>query len=312
MKRFGWTGALVALFVLGLAVNGVMPGLAGVSALFGTTTQSSVALVTGTGDFTYDGQTVHASSFPNMGNGDNGKLLWIRTPLNFDCAPGSLTVSEKKVFGGGPLTYTFTVGNGSDPAVASGSVIVGVLVHSGNEFNILSAEWATNGSAVTVALDKGYSNAAVFSCAPVRTGTTDTTDTTDSTSTSYTTDTTDTTDSSTTETTGTATTESTKTVTVTQPVTTVQTVTQPGGATTVTLPAQTVTQTTPGGVQTVTTPGQTVTTPGQTVTTPGTTVTVPGKTVAAPRQPAAKPATKPHGGVLAAHATLGKRLAHTK
>jgi len=290
MKRFGWTGALVALFVLGLAVNGVMPGLAGVSALFGTTTQSSVALVTGTGDFTYDGQTVHASSFPNMGNGDNGKLLWIRTPLNFDCAPGSLTVSEKKVFGGGPLTYTFTVGNGSDPAVASGSVIVGVLVHSGNEFNILSAEWATDGSAVTVALDKGYSNAAVFSCTPVRTGTTDTTDTTDS---------------STTETTGTATTESTKTVTATQPVTTVQTVTQPGGATTVTLPAQTVTQTTPGGVQTVTTPGQTV-------TTPGTTVTVPGKTVAAPRQPAAKPATKPRGGVLAAHATLGKRLAHTK
>jgi hypothetical protein len=293
MKRFGWIGALVALFVLGLAVNGVMPGLAGVSALFGTTTQSSGALVTGTGDFTYDGQTVHESSFPNMGNGDNGKLRWVRTPLNFDCAPGSLTVSEKKVFGGGPLTYTFTVGNGSDPAVASGSVIVGVLVHSGNEFNILSAEWATDGSAVTVALDKGYSNAAVFSCTPVRTGTT------------YTTDTTDTTDSSTTETTGTATTESTKTVTVTQPVTTVQTVTQPGGATTVTLPAQTVTQTTPGGVQTVTTPGQTV-------TTPGTTVTVPGKTVAAPRQPAPKPATKPRGGVLAAHATLGKRLAHTK
>jgi hypothetical protein len=293
MKRFGWIGALVALFVLGLAVNGVMPGLAGVSALFGTTTQSSGALVTGTGDFTYDGQTVHESSFPNMGNGDNGKLRWVRTPLNFDCAPGSLTVSEKKVFGGGPLTYTFTVGNGSDPAVASGSVIVGVLVHSGNEFNILSAEWATDGSAVTVALDKGYSNAAVFSCTPVRTGTTSTTDTTD------------TTDSSTTETTGTATTESTKTVTVTQPVTTVQTVTQPGGATTVTLPAQTVTQTTPGGVQTVTTPGQTV-------TTPGTTVTVPGKTVAAPRQPAAKPATKPRGGVLAAHATLGKRLAHTK
>jgi hypothetical protein len=290
MKRFGWIGALVALFVLGLSVNGVMPGLAGVSALFGTTTQNSGALVTGTGDFTYDGQTVHESSFPNMGNGDNGKLRWVRTPLNFDCAPGSLTVSEKKVFGGGPLTYTFTVGNGSDPAVASGSVIVGVLVHSGNEFNILSAEWATDGSAVTVALDKGYSNAAVFSCTPVRTGTTDTTDTTDS---------------STTETTGTATTESTKTVTVTQPVTTVQTVTQPGGATTVTLPAQTVTQTTPGGVQTVTTPGQTV-------TTPGTTVTVPGKTVAAPRQPAAKPATKPRGGVLAAHATLGKRLAHTK
>jgi hypothetical protein len=293
MKRFGWIGALVALFVLGLAVNGVMPGLAGVSALFGTTTQSSGALVTGTGDFTYDGQTVHESSLPNMGNGDNGKLRWVRTPLNFDCAPGSLTVSEKKVFGGGPLTYTFTVGNGSDPAVASGSVIVGVLVHSGNEFNILSAEWATDGSAVTVALDKGYSNAAVFFCTPVRTGTT------------YTTDTTDTTDSSTTETTGTATTESTKTVTVTQPVTTVQTVTQPGGATTVTLPAQTVTQTTPGGVQTVTTPGQTV-------TTPGTTVTVPGKTVAAPRHPAAKPATKPRGGVLAAHATLGKRLAHTK
>jgi hypothetical protein len=290
MKRFGWIGALVALFVLGLAVNGVMPGLAGVSALFGTTTQSSGVLVTGTGDFTYDGQTVHASSFPNMGNGDNGKLRWVRTPLNFDCAPGSLTVSEKRVFGSGPLTYTFTVGNGSDPAVASGSVIVGVLVHSGNEFNILSAEWATDGSAVTVALDKGYSNAAVFSCTPVRTGTTDTTGTTDS---------------STTETTGTATTESTKTVTVTQPVTTVQTVTQPGGATTVTLPAQTVTQTTPGGVQTVTTPGQTV-------TTPGTTVTVPGTTVVAPRQPAAKPATKPRGGVLAAHATLGKRLAHTK
>jgi hypothetical protein len=216
--------------------------------------------------------------------------------LNFDCAPGSLTVSEKKVFGGGPLTYTFTVGNGSDPAVANGSVIVGVLVHSGNEFNIVSAEWATDGSAVTVALDKGYSNAAVFSCTPVRTATTDTTGTTD---------TTDTTDSTTTETTGTTATESTKTVTVTQPVTTVQTITQPGGATTVTLPGQTVTQTTPGGVQTVTTPGQTV-------TTPGTTVTVPGKTVAAPRQPAAKPATKPHGGVLAAHATLGKRLAHTK
>jgi hypothetical protein len=308
MKRFGWIGALVALFVLGLAVNGVMPGLAGVSALFGTTTQSSGALVTGTGDFTYDGQTVHESSFPNMGNGDNGKLRWARTPLNFDCAPGSLTVSEKKVFGGGPLTYTFTVGNGSDPTVASGSVIVGVLVHSGNEFNIVSAEWATDGSAVTVSLDKGYSNAAVFSCTPVRTGTTattDTTDTTDSTSTAHTTDTTDTTDSTTTETTGATTTESTKTVTVTQPVTTVQTVTQPGGATTVTLPAQTVTQTTPGGVQTVTTPGQTV-------TMPGTTVTVPGKTVAAPRQPAAKPATEPRGGVLAAHATLGKRLAHTK
>ena len=61
MKRIASFGALVALFVLGLAVNGVVPGLAGIGALLGTTTQTDGGLDLGTGDFTYDGQTVPQS-----------------------------------------------------------------------------------------------------------------------------------------------------------------------------------------------------------------------------------------------------------
>jgi len=112
----------------------------------------------GTGDFTYDGQTVAQSSWPNMGNADNGKLKWLKTPLSFSCTAGSLTVSDKKEYSGEQLTDTFTA--------PQGTVLVGVLVHSGEDFNFVSDSWAADGSSATVTLDKGYSNSAIFYCTP--------------------------------------------------------------------------------------------------------------------------------------------------
>jgi hypothetical protein len=251
------------LLLMGLATVGCLGFgaafvLAGSKAGPPTTSTVSDSATTSPGDFTYDGQTIPYSSWASdMGNASGGKLVYVTTPFSFDCTQGSLTVSAKKVFDSLspiPTVYTFTVGAGSDPVVPDGSVIVGVAIHSGNDFNVNTSEWVSDGSQVKIGLDKGFSNAKVFSCTPVG-GTTTSTTTTATTETS----------------------ESVTTITTTVPTT----VTVPN--TTVTLPAETVTNVT---TITVTTPASTVTLPGSTtvVTVSGstTTVTLPGSTVTVP------------------------------
>jgi hypothetical protein len=134
--------------------------------IFGiTVATASSANVTGgtvgTGDFTYDGQTVPQSAWPNMGDASGGKLQWIKSPLTFDCANGTLMVSDKKEYGGEQLTDTFTA--------PTGKVLVGVLIHSGINFTIDTATstWASDGSSATIDISKGYSNSAIFYCTPV-------------------------------------------------------------------------------------------------------------------------------------------------
>jgi hypothetical protein len=142
---------LAALGLAGSAAAYLIP--AGVSAVMGTTTQTAT-LDVGTGDFTYDGQTVAVSSWPNMGN--LAYVKWVRTPLHFDCAPGTLAVTDKTTYEQEQSTLTF--------APPAGSVIVGVLVKSGSSFDFASAAWAEDGSAATVTITQGYSGTAVFYC----------------------------------------------------------------------------------------------------------------------------------------------------
>jgi hypothetical protein len=234
-----------------------------------TTVSDSATTTPGAGDFTYDGQTIPYSSWASdMGDASGGKLVYVQTPFSFDCTPGSLTASAKKdLDGDNLLVYTFTVGAGSDPAVPAGSVIVGVGIHSGNAFSVISSEWVSDGSQVEITISKYYSNVKVFYCTP-SSGTTTIGGTT------YT-----------------STIISTTTTTITQATTETETV--PG--TTVTLPAETITKpvtvtvsipavtvTTPGTTTVVTVPAgatTTVTLPTQTVTLPTSTVTLPGETV---------------------------------
>jgi hypothetical protein len=142
---------LAALGLAGSAAAYLIP--AGVSAVTGTTTQTAT-LDVGTGDFTYDGQTLAVSSWPNMGN--LAYVKWVRTPLHFACAPGTLAVTGKTTYGREQLTSTF--------APPAGSVIVGVLIKSGSKFDIASAAWAEDGSAATVTITQGYSGTAIFYC----------------------------------------------------------------------------------------------------------------------------------------------------
>jgi hypothetical protein len=142
---------LTALALVGSAAAYLIP--AGVSAVTGTTTQTAT-LDVGTGDFTYDGQTVPVSSWPNMGN--LAYVKWIRTPLGFACEPGTLAVTDKTTYAQEQKTLTF--------APPGGSVIVGVLVKSGSMFDFVSAAWAEDGSAATVTVTQGYSGTAVFYC----------------------------------------------------------------------------------------------------------------------------------------------------
>lgn len=256
MRRLILSVGLATVACLGFGAAFVLAG-----SKAGSPTTSTVSDSAATGDFTYDGQTIPYSSWASdMGNASGGKLVYVTTPFSFDCASGSLTVSAKKVFESlNPITdYTFTVGAGSDPAVPDGSVIVGVAIHSGNEFSVNSSEWVSDGSRVKITLDHGFSNAKVFYCTPVGGTTTETTTTTVTTETS----------------------ESVTTITTTVPTT----VTVPN--TTVTLPAETVTNV---NTVTVTTPASTVTLPESTtvINLPPplgstTTVTLAGKTVTLP------------------------------
>jgi hypothetical protein len=152
---------LAALALVGSAAAYLIP--AGVSAVTGTTTQTAT-LDVGSGDFTYHGQTVAVSSWPNMGN--LAYVKWIRTPLDFTCELGSLAVTDKTTYGQENKTLTF--------APPTGSVIVGVLVKSGSSFDFASASWAEDGSSATVTITQGFSGTAVFYCkvaAPVATTT---------------------------------------------------------------------------------------------------------------------------------------------
>jgi hypothetical protein len=151
MKRMRGFILLVALGLAGGAASYLIP--AGLSAVMGTTTQTA-ALDVGTGDFTYDGQTVPVSSWPNMGTLDFVK--WVRTPLRFTCEAGTLAVTDKTTYGQENTTLAF--------APPAGSVIVGVLVKSGSSFDFVSAAWAEDGSAATVTITQGFSGTAVFYC----------------------------------------------------------------------------------------------------------------------------------------------------
>jgi hypothetical protein len=142
---------LMALALAGSGAAYLIP--VGVSAVTGTTTQTAT-LDVGTGDFTYHGQTVPVSSWPNMGN--LAFVKWIRTPLDFACEPGTLAVTDKTTYQQEQTTLTF--------APPAGSVIVGVLVKSGSMFDFVSAAWAEDGSAATVTITQGYSGTAVFYC----------------------------------------------------------------------------------------------------------------------------------------------------
>jgi hypothetical protein len=142
---------LAALGLVGSAAAYLIP--AGVSAVMGTTTQTTT-LDVGSTDFTYDGQTVAISSWPNLGNLDYVK--WVRTPLRFDCAPGTLAVTDKTTYAQEQSTLTF--------APPAGSVIVGVLVKSGSSFDFTSAAWAEDGSSATVTITQGFSGTAIFYC----------------------------------------------------------------------------------------------------------------------------------------------------
>jgi hypothetical protein len=151
---------LAALGLAGSAAAYLIP--VGVSAVTGTTTQTAT-LDVGTGDFTYDGQTVPVSSWPNMGN--LAFVKWVRTPLKFDCEAGTLAVTDKTTYAQEQRTLTF--------APPAGSVIVGVLVKSGSMFDFASAAWAEDGSAATVTITQGFSGTAVLYCmAAAPTGTT--------------------------------------------------------------------------------------------------------------------------------------------
>ena len=151
MQRMRGFVLLAALWVAGSAAAYLIP--AGISAVTGTTTQAG-GLATGTGDFIYDGQTVALSSWPKLGN--LAFVKWVRTPLLFDCAAGTLSVTDKTTYQQEQTTLTFT-----PPA---GSVIVGVLVKSGSAFDFVSAAWSEDGSAATVTITKGFSGSAIFYC----------------------------------------------------------------------------------------------------------------------------------------------------
>jgi hypothetical protein len=243
---------LAALALAGSAAAYLIP--AGISAVTGTTTQTTT-LDVGTGDFTYDGQTVPVSSWPNMGN--LAFVKWVRTPLHFDCAPGTLAVTDKTTYAQEQNTLTF--------APPAGSVIVGVLVKSGSSFDFIAAAWAEDGSAATVTITQGFSGTAVFYCnaaAPV--GTTTVLTTTVGTTTIVT------------------------TITLPGTTTTAPGATTTLSGTTITLPGATTTL--PG--TTITLPGTTTTLPGATTTLAGATTTVRSAPLTPPKAAKAKKAKK--------------------
>jgi hypothetical protein len=161
---------MVAMFIGGLALTGVISGFAGG---IGTTTQSSGLIVGGPQQsFTYDGQTISASAFGQPWTGGSkvsSQAGWVKTPLSFDCEDGTLAMTAK--VGVDAMTVTGTTATFTAPG---GTAIVGVLWKSGRAANATGATWAEDGSSATVTLSKSWGNARVFYCTPVPTTSTPT------------------------------------------------------------------------------------------------------------------------------------------
>lgn len=155
---------LIALLAAGLAVAGVISGVAGT---IGTTTQSSSDLTIGgsLADFTYDGQTISQTAYGQPWTAAHtSQSGWVQTPLQFTCEGGTLALAGK--VSGNDIA---TTGNTATFTPPSGTVIVGVLWKSGQNATATGATWAADGSSATVTLSKRWADSRVFYCTPTPT-----------------------------------------------------------------------------------------------------------------------------------------------